>query len=84
MANLMEIVQYIVLHPSFSTKGFLIKLFKNFEEQVQGFLNLTGVKLTAIQLKSSIAIKLKHFNNLSVGVTSLSLTLLLLCDTNSL
>ena len=31
-ANIMDIVQYIVLHPLFSVKAFLIKLFKNFQE----------------------------------------------------
>ena len=36
-ANIMDIVQYIVLHPLFSTKAFLIKLFKNFQEQVDFF-----------------------------------------------
>ena len=31
-----------VLHPSLSTKTFLIKLLKTFEEQIEGFLNVTG------------------------------------------
>ena len=33
-------VQYIVLHPLFSTKAFVI-LFKNFEEQIEDFFNVT-------------------------------------------
>ena len=37
MANILNIVQYIVLHPLFSTKAFLIKLFKQFEEQGEDF-----------------------------------------------
>ena len=41
-ANILDIVQYIVLHPFFSTKPFLIKLFKNFKEQIGSFLNITG------------------------------------------
>ena len=32
-ANIIDIVQYIVLQPSFSTKAFLTKLFKNFENE---------------------------------------------------
>ena len=33
-ANILDIVQYIELHPLFSTKAFFEKLFKNFEKQV--------------------------------------------------
>ena len=64
-------VQYIVLHPLFRTKAFLIKLFENFEEQVEDFFNVTSdslVKNSAIQLKSNKAIILKYFNILNVGV----------------
>ena len=35
--NILDIVQYIVLHLLFSTIAFLIKLFKNFEEQLKVF-----------------------------------------------
>ena len=42
--NILDIVQYIVLHPLFSTKAFLIKLFKNFEEQVDDFFMVTTNK----------------------------------------
>ena len=35
-------IGYCILHPLFSAKAFLIKLFKNFEEQVVCFLNATG------------------------------------------
>ena len=38
MADLLDIVQYIVLHPLFSTKTFSKKIFKNFGEQVEDFL----------------------------------------------
>ena len=44
-ANILDIVQYIVLHPLRSTKVFLIKLFKNFEEQVEDFFNATSDSL---------------------------------------
>ena len=37
MANMLDIVQYIVLHPLFSIITFYTELFKNFEEQVNGF-----------------------------------------------
>ena len=30
------------MHPLFSTKAFLIKIFKNIEEQVEVFLNVSG------------------------------------------
>ena len=40
----MDIIQYIVLHPLFSTKAFLIKMFKTLEEYVD-FLNITGYSL---------------------------------------
>ena len=39
MANILDIARYIVSYPLFSAKAFWIKLFKNFEEQVEGFLN---------------------------------------------
>ena len=48
MANILDIVQYTVLHPLFSTKAFLIKLFKNFEEQVEYFFNVIGNSLVKI------------------------------------
>ena len=70
-ANILDVVQYMVLHPLFSTKAFLIKLFKNFEEQVEDFLCVTSdslVKNSAIQLKSNKAIKIKYFNVLNVVV----------------
>ena len=73
-ANLWDIVQYIVLHPLFSTKAFLIKLFENFGEQVEDFFNVTSdsfVKNSAIQPKSNIAFKLKYFNLLNVAVIPL-------------
>ena len=73
-ANLWDIVQYIVLHPLFCTKAFLIKLFENFEEQVEDFFNVTSdsfVKNSAIQLKSNIAFKLKYFKLLNVAVIPL-------------
>ena len=66
----MDIVQYIVLHP-LSTKIFLMKLFKNFQEQEEDFLNISSdslVKNSAIQLKSYQAIKLKYFKVINVGV----------------
>ena len=44
-ANVLNIVQCIVLHSLFSTIAFLIKLFKNFEEQVEGFFNVTSNRL---------------------------------------
>ena len=40
--NVLDIVQYIVLHPLFSTKALQIKLFKNFEKQVEDFFNVTS------------------------------------------
>ena len=33
----LDIAQYIVLHPLFSTKAFVIKLLKNSEELVEDF-----------------------------------------------
>ena len=36
-ANILNIVRYIEFYPLFSLKAFLIKLFKNFEEQVEDF-----------------------------------------------
>ena len=86
-ANILDIVQYIVLHSLFSTKAFLVELFKNFEEQVEGFLSVPGdslLKNSAIQPKSVKAIKLNHFNVLNARCNSMSLILLLFCDTNSL
>ena len=47
-ANILNIVQYIVLHPLFSTKAFLIKLFKNFEEQAEDFFNVISDSLLKI------------------------------------
>ena len=44
MANILDIVQYIVLHPLFSIKAFLIKLFKNFEKQVKDFFEVKDAK----------------------------------------
>ena len=44
-ANILDTVQYIVLHRLFSTKVFLIKLFKSFEEQVEDFFNGTSDSL---------------------------------------
>ena len=41
-------VQYIVLHPVFSTNAFLIKLFKNFEEQVEDVFNVISDSLVKI------------------------------------
>ena len=38
-------VQYIVLHPSLSAIAFSIKLFKNFEELVEAFFNVTSDSL---------------------------------------
>ena len=71
LTNVFDVVQYIVLHPLFSRKAFLMKLFKNFEEQVN-FFNVKSYSLakkkTAIQLKSNKPIKLKYFNVLNVGV----------------
>ena len=43
----LDIAQYIVLHPLFSTKAFLIKSFKNFEEQVD-FFNVTSDSVAKI------------------------------------
>ena len=64
MANILDIVQYFVLHPLFSAKAFLTNLLKNFEEQVEDFRNFTGdslAKKPGIQLKSVKAIKLMYF-----------------------
>ena len=47
-ANILNMVQYIVLHPLFSTKAFLIKLFKNFEEQAEDFFNVISDSLLKI------------------------------------
>ena len=44
-ANMLDIVRYIVLHPLFSTIAFLIKLFKNFKEQVEDFFNVASDSL---------------------------------------
>ena len=52
-------------------KAFLIKLFKNFEEQEEDFFNVSSdssVKNSAIQLEANKTIKLKYFNVLNVGV----------------
>ena len=43
--NTCDIVQYIVLHPLFSTKAFLIKFFKNFKEQVKDCFIVTSDSL---------------------------------------
>ena len=43
-ANVLNFVQYIVLQPLFSTKAFSIKIFKNFEAQVD-FFNFTSDSL---------------------------------------
>ena len=63
-ANVMDTVQYTVLHPLFSTKAFLIKLFKNFQEQVEDFFNVSSHSLvkknSAIQFQSNKAVKLKN------------------------
>ena len=48
MANILDIVQYIVFHPLFSIKAFLIKLFKNFEEQLEDFFNVISDSLVKI------------------------------------
>ena len=48
MGNLLDIVQYVVSHPLFSTKDFLIKLFKNFKEQVEDFFNVISDSLVKI------------------------------------
>ena len=40
--------EYIVLHPLFNTKAFLIKLFKNFEQQVEDFFNVISDSLVKI------------------------------------
>ena len=49
MANILHnIVLHIILHPLFSTKAFLIKLFKNFEQQVEGFFNVISGSLVKI------------------------------------
>ena len=37
--------EYIVLHPLFSTNAFLIKLFKNFEEQGEDFFTVISDSL---------------------------------------
>ena len=44
LANIFDVVQYIVLHPLFNRKAFLMKLFKNFEEQVN-FFNVKSYSL---------------------------------------
>ena len=52
----------------FSTKAFFKKLFKNFEEQVEDFFNVTSdslVKNSAVQLESKKAIKLKFSTSTS-------------------
>ena len=41
-------IQCIVLHPLFSTTVFLIKLFKNFEEQGEDFFNVISDSLIKI------------------------------------
>ena len=40
--NMLNIVQYVVLNQLFSKTTFLIKLSKNFDEQVEGFFNVTS------------------------------------------
>ena len=67
-ANLLDIVQYIELHPLISTKAFWIKLFKNFEEQVGVTGDSLAKKNSAFQLKSNQAIKPKYFNVWNVRV----------------
>ena len=42
------IVQYYILYPLFSKKAFLIKLFKNFEEQVEDFFTVISDSLVKI------------------------------------
>ena len=51
MANILDIVRYIVLHPLFSTKAFLIKMFENFEEQVQDFFEIISDSLVKVLTK---------------------------------
>ena len=70
---ILDIAQYIVLRPLFSRKTCLIKMFKNFEDQVKGFLNVTGdslAKNSAIHLKYIKTIKLKYFKVLKIGVNT--------------
>ena len=38
------IARYIALYPLFSTKAFLINLFKKFEEQAEDFFNHFNVE----------------------------------------
>ena len=67
--NIGYCIQYVVLHPLFSTQAFVIILFKNFEEQVEDFFNVTSLaKNSASQLKFNKAIKLKYFNILNARV----------------
>ena len=64
-----------------NNKTFLIKLFKNFQEQVENFFNVTSSKKnSAILLKSKEAIKLKYLNRLKCWSNPISLSLLLFCD----
>ena len=65
--NILDIAQYIVLHPLFSMKSFLIKLFKNFEEQVD-FFNVTSDSLVKETRPSSLSLTKPLFNVLNVGV----------------
>ena len=44
----LDIVHYIILHPLFSTKAFLIILFKNFKEQVEDFFKVISDSLVKI------------------------------------
>ena len=44
-AKVSDIVQYIVLHPLFSRKAFLMKLFKSFEEPIYNFFIVTSNSL---------------------------------------
>ena len=86
-ANILDIAQYIVLHALFTTIAFLIKLFKNFKEQVEDFFNVTSdslVKNSANQLKSNKAIKLRCFKVFKCCINPTSFTFSLFCDTNSL
>ena len=53
-ANLFDVVQYIVLNSLFSTKAFLIKLFKNFKEQAEGFCTVTSDSLVNKTRPSSL------------------------------
>ena len=68
MGSKLDTVQYIVLHPLFSLKALLIKLFKNFEEKVKDFFNVTDDSLAkkkqknlVFHLKCQKAIKLNYF-----------------------